>query len=94
MNPAALPVCFSPSRSNQPTMKPGSAAAPRAELIDAAKNWLAMDGLWFQAVEKAFGMDTALAWTRSGAHSLSEAMRIKRTAHPPDNGGLDARDRI
>ena len=29
-------------------------------LIDAAKNWLAHDGLWFRAVEEKFGIETAL----------------------------------
>ena len=28
---------------------------------DFAKNWLAHDGLWFQAVEKVLGMDAAIA---------------------------------
>ena len=35
----------------------------RAELAglleDAALNWLALDGLWFQAVEKKFGTEEA-----------------------------------
>lgn len=35
-----------------------------------AKNWLAMDGVWFQSVEQAEGMDAAMfhdarAWERS-----------------------------
>ena len=29
-------------------------------LDDWAKNWLAHDGLWFQAVERASGIDTAI----------------------------------
>ena len=29
-------------------------------LADQAKNWLAHDGLWFQAVERHFGMDKAI----------------------------------
>ena len=29
-------------------------------LADAAKNWLAHDGLWFLEVEKAYGMETAI----------------------------------
>ena len=28
-------------------------------LEDAALNWLALDGLWFQAVEKKFGTEEA-----------------------------------
>lgn len=31
------------------------------ELIELySKNWLAMDGLWFQAVEKKFGMQETM----------------------------------
>jgi len=30
-------------------------------IIDDAKNWLAHDGLWFQAVEKSHGMEAAIA---------------------------------
>lgn len=46
---------------------------------DFAKNWLAHDGLWFQAVEQAHGMDAAIAadieaWRR---FSPIEAKRIK-----------------
>ncbi len=38
-------------------------------LMDDAKNWLAHDGLWFQAVEASHGMDAAIdadreAWRR------------------------------
>jgi hypothetical protein len=32
---------------------------------DAEKNWLAMDGLGFQAVEQVYGMETALAMDRN-----------------------------
>ena len=48
-------------------------ALPREVLIDliqnTAVNWLANDGIWFQAVENAFGMDDAkrsndTCWTR------------------------------
>ena len=31
------------------------------ELIEIySKNWLAMDGVWFQSIEKKFGMDEAM----------------------------------
>jgi hypothetical protein len=30
-------------------------------IVDDAKNWLAHDGLWFQEVERRYGMDAALA---------------------------------
>lgn len=29
-------------------------------IVDDAKNWLAHDGVWFQAVEKRYGMDVAV----------------------------------
>ena len=31
------------------------------KLIEAySKNWLAMDGVWFQSIERKFGMDEAM----------------------------------
>jgi hypothetical protein len=62
------------------------------ELIDAAKNWLAMDGLWFQAVENAYGMAAALALDREvwEQFAVIEARRIKERFLLPENGGLDA----
>lgn len=63
------------------------------ELIDAAAaNWLAGDGIWFQAVEKRQEMFTAkrcndTCWTK---FSPFEAYRIKKLAGLPENGGLDA----
>jgi hypothetical protein len=57
-----------------------------------AKNWLAHDGLWFQAVERAHGLEHAIeldaqAWSR---FSPIEAQRIKVFLDLPENGGLDA----
>lgn len=45
-----------------------------------AKNWLAIDGTWFQALEKKFGMETAIkmdikSWER---FTIIEANRIKK----------------
>jgi len=61
-------------------------------LTDAAKNWIAMDGLWFQAVEQAYGMDAALAIDRQvwEQFAVIEARRIKKRLFLPVNGGLDA----
>jgi hypothetical protein len=62
-------------------------------LLDAAAaNWLAGDGLWFQAVEKRQEMFTAkrcndTCWTK---FSPLEAYRIKELLHLPPAGGLDA----
>ncbi|MEA3286663.1 MAG: DUF6125 family protein [Candidatus Marinimicrobia bacterium] len=58
---------------------------------DFAKNWLAHDGLWFQAVEKDFGMDAAIAcdteaWRR---FTVIEARRIMKRHDIPPNSGLE-----
>ena len=65
-------------------------------LIDTiAKNWLAQDGVWFQAVEKAYGMNDAKRCNDStwGRFSPFEAHAIKNLlgigAHP----GLDGLER-
>ncbi|MCP4674716.1 MAG: hypothetical protein GY854_04215 [Deltaproteobacteria bacterium] len=57
-----------------------------------AKNWLAHDGLWFQAVEHSQNMERAIeldaeAWSR---FSPIEAKRIKQFLGLPENGGLEA----
>jgi hypothetical protein len=72
-------------------MKPVHEVVPHA-LTDAAKNWVAIDGLWFQAVERVYGMDAALAMDRRvwEQFAVMEARRIKERLVLPDNGGLDA----
>jgi hypothetical protein len=63
------------------------------ELIEKVSvNWLANDGIWFQAVEKRFGMGDAkrcndTSWTR---YSPFEAYRIKKMLDIPENGGIPA----
>jgi hypothetical protein len=61
-------------------------------LEDFAKNWLAHDGLWFQAVEKESGIKTAIrldaeAWEK---FTKIEAARIMARHNIPENGGLEA----
>ncbi len=61
-------------------------------LVDFAKNWLAHDGLWFQAVEREFGMEAAMkldmqAWVK---FSPLEARRIMDRHGIEPNGGLEA----
>lgn len=62
------------------------------ELIELySKNWLAMDGLWFQSIEQKLGMDEAMehderAWERFTA---IEAGRIKRFLALPEHSGLE-----
>ena len=61
-------------------------------LQDAAKLWLAHDGLWFQAVEQGEGMQRAIendttAWSR---FSPLEARRIMKRLGIEAGGGIDA----
>lgn len=61
-------------------------------LLDFAKNWLAHDGLWFQAVEREFGMEAAIkldtdTWER---FTRLEAKRIMARHGIEENGGLEA----
>jgi hypothetical protein len=63
-------------------------------LEDSAKNWLAHDGLWFQAVEKEFGMDSALEMDRQAWKLFTqvEAKRIMARLGIKPNGGIEALD--
>ena len=61
-------------------------------LEDQAKNWLAHDGLWFQAVEKQYGMEKAIeldteAWIR---FTQIEAKRIMKRFDIQPRGGIKA----
>ena len=62
-----------------------------AMLSDFAKNWLAHDGLWFQAVEKQFGIDKAIELDREAWEKFTviEAKRIMARHQIPENGGLE-----
>ena len=56
-----------------------------------SKNWLAMDGVWFQSIERTRGMDEAMfhdaeAWKR---FTVIEARRIKEFLQLPERPGLD-----
>jgi len=62
-----------------------------AMLADFAKNWLAHDGLWFQAVEKQYGMEKAIeldteAWI---AFTVIEAKRIMKLHDIAPGSGLE-----
>ena len=61
-------------------------------LEDAAKNWLAHDGLWFQAAEKSFDMKTAMDLDRKAWKLFTqvEAKRIMRRLGLEPGGGLEA----
>lgn len=61
-------------------------------LIEAySKNWLAMDGVWFQSIERKYGMDEAIyhdkeAWK---TFTVTEARRIKQFLGLPEHAGLE-----
>ncbi len=63
----------------------------RALLDTIAVNWLATDGVWFQAVEFAHGMNDAKRCNDScwGQFSPLEASRIKTFLQLPGNPGLE-----
>ncbi|MCK4452808.1 hypothetical protein KAU59_00480 [candidate division WOR-3 bacterium] len=61
-------------------------------LVDAGKNWLAHDGLWFQAVENKFDLETAIeldgkAWEK---FTQIEAKRIMKRLNIEPGGGIPA----
>lgn len=55
-----------------------------------AKNWLAMDGVWFQSIERKLGMDEAMYHDAAVWQSFTviEATRIKEFLQLPDNSGV------
>ena len=68
----------------------------RSELLglleDAAKNWLAHDGLWFQQVEQELGLDKAIemdaaCWSK---FTVIEAERIMKRHNIKPGGGIPA----
>lgn len=62
------------------------------ELLEVyAKNWLALDGLWFQSIEQAFDMDHAMknnkqVWRR---YTVIEARRLKQFLNLQEQPGLE-----
>ena len=60
-----------------------------AIIIDDAKNWLAHDGLWFQAVEAQFDMATAIEIDRAAWEKFTviEAKRIMARLGIEPGGG-------
>ena len=63
-----------------------------AVIVDDAKNWLAHDGLWFQAVEKMYGMDVAMDADREAWRyfTVIEAKRIMERLGMKPGGGIAA----
>lgn len=61
-------------------------------IIDDAKNWLAHDGLWFQAMETRYGIEAAIeadieAWR---SFTVIEAKRIMERLGMKPGGGIPA----
>ena len=61
-------------------------------IVDDAKNWLAHDGVWFQAIEKKYGIDVAVeldieAWRH---FTVIEAKRIMDRLDMKPGGGIPA----
>ena len=59
-------------------------------IVDDAKNWLAHDGVWFQSLEKKYGMDVAVdidtdAWR---LFTVIEAKRIMERLGMKPGGGI------
>jgi len=61
-------------------------------LQDAAKNWIAHDGLWFRAVEDKFGFETALELDKKAWETFTviEAKRILKRLGLKPGGGIPA----
>ena len=63
------------------------------KIIDAyAKAWQAMDGAYFLALEKKYGMDVAIEMDKEAWRLFSpiEARRIMKEFDIPQNGGLES----
>lgn len=60
-------------------------------LMADSRNIVAMDGVWFQSVEKEFGMDTAMHHDEEiwKIYTVSEARRIKKFLGLTDDCGLE-----
>jgi hypothetical protein len=63
-----------------------------AIIVDDAKNWLAHDGLWFQAVDQQYGMETAIDIDRAAWEKFTvvEAKRIMSRLGLEPGGGIPA----
>jgi hypothetical protein len=63
-----------------------------AFIADAAKNWLAHDGLWFQEVEKKYGMNVAIELDGNAWKTFTqiEAKRIMKRLGIKPGGGIPA----
>ncbi len=62
-----------------------------ALLVDMAKTWLAMDGVWFQAVERKVDIENAMACNEAAWHSFAftEARRIRSFLGLGEHSGFE-----
>lgn len=60
-----------------------------------SKNWLAMDGVWFQSIEQKYGMEEAMEHDKNvwGSFSVIEAKRIKEFLNLPERAGIEGLER-
>jgi hypothetical protein len=60
-------------------------------LTNYAKNWLAHDGCWFQAIEKKLGIESAMDFDREAWRTFTvvEAKRIIEFLELPEKSGLE-----
>jgi hypothetical protein len=84
-----------PTDARRKTMNESWKGMTREQLYrlieNCSKNWLAMDGVWFQSVESRLGMDEAMKhdaaiWQR---FTRIEARRAKDFLGLPDRSGLE-----
>lgn len=56
-----------------------------------SKNWLAMDGVWFQSIENKFGINEAMEHDKNAwrAFTVIEAKRIKEYLNLSDRAGIE-----
>ena len=62
------------------------------ELLEIfAKNWLAMDGVWFQSIEQKYGMEEAIEHDKNAWEIFTkiEAKRIKEFLELPEQAGIE-----
>lgn len=76
-------------------MAQGLEQLTREQLVDlleiTAKDLVALDGTWFQSLEREQGMDAAMEHDRNAWHRFvpSEARRLKKLVGLPDDCGLE-----
>ncbi len=65
-------------------------------IVDDAKNWLAHDGVWFQAVEKRYGLEAAVEVDTEAWRDFSaiEAKRILERLGMKPGGGHTGAGRV